>query len=714
MKEKYAFKLLTSLILLLIVNIYTKAQFSSLRFERYNIIDGLSNNSINCILQTRDGYLWIATKDGLNRFDGKTFTVFKYDPSNKESLPENYVMSLYESKNGNLWVGTWGGGLCKYDPISESFIKIHLKLQNDNYIQNIAEDSNGNLWFGTLYGGIFKFNPQQNTLINYNNSSQSKIKIPNNNVTCILINQDNTIWYSTWGSGFGLLDETKKVIKSFTPNPKINSLAHNNIWHLQKYGDNKILISTDYGIDLFDIKTNSFYHNLNLNKKYFPILNSPIRLSFIDDKGQILVGTYEYHGIFIIKEDKGKFHVVSHIQKEEDNSYSLSMDRIRWIYQDNRKNIWLGTEDGLNKLQTVNLFERYEYFPHRKNTLGGKVVSGIISEHDSILWVSYAGSGFDKIDLKKNKIEHFINKANNLNSLSENDVTTIFKDSKNEIWIGTSHSGLNRFNPRNKKFSHFIFSDNYRYINDLNWIQQILEMKDGTLLVGTNAGLFSFDRKRLNFVEFNPIINGRKIFPEYFSINSLYEDSSGNLWVGTWLDGLFCLNEKEKRFFHLLNNGKNSSSISSNKITCITEDKNGNIWFGTHSGGINKLIVKEMRIENITTANGLPNDVIFGIIEDEKRNIWVSTLNGLCRYDPKTKKIRIFNNSEGVINNQFNWHASYKSKNGKIYFGTVNGFISFHPSEIKIDSIPPKVVLTSFKVFGKEKKYRNQSLQLKK
>jgi ligand-binding sensor domain-containing protein len=181
-----------------------------------------------------------------------------------------------------------------------------------------------------------------------------------------------------------------------------------------------------------------------------------------------------------------------------------------------------------------------------------------------------------------------------------------------------------------------------------------------------------------------------------------------------WLDGLFCLNEKEKRFFHLLNNGKNSSSISSNKITCITEDKNGNIWFGTHSGGINKLIVKEMRIENITTANGLPNDVIFGIIEDEKRNIWVSTLNGLCRYDPKTKKIRIFNNSEGVINNQFNWHASYKSKNGKIYFGTVNGFISFHPSEIKIDSIPPKVVLTSFKVFGKEKKYRNQSLQLKK
>lgn len=701
-KRKYLLIKYLLFVSLLISN-KTFPQFSSTRFEQYNIINGLSNNSVNCILQTKDGYLWIATKDGLNRFDGKSFKVFKNNPIKTNSLPENYVMSLFESRNGTLWVGTWGGGLCKYDPIYETFNTIKPRMRNDNYVQNIVEDSKGNIWFGTLDGGIFKYNLQNNTLINFNSTSESKIILPNDNVTFIIVNDDDSIWFATWGSGLGYLNEKSKKIINFFHQPDKNSLSNNNIWNINKYGKDKILVSTDFGFDLFDIKTKKFFHNLSVDNKYNSILNTPIRQTFIDNKGQIWIGTYEYQGIFLVKNNNGKFEIISHIQKEEDNPFSLSMNRIRWIYQDNNFNMWFGTEDGLNLLHTQNYFERFEFFKDRKNSLGGKVVSGIISEGDSILWVSYAGSGFDKIDLINKKINHFTNIPNNNNSLSENDVTTIYKDKNNIFWIGTAHSGLNKYHIKLNKMERIYFDNSYKYQNDLNWIQQILELKNGELLVGTNGGLFLFDRKKSHLVNYNPVINGKNIFPDYFSVNSLFEDKQENLWVGTWLEGLYFYNKRKSKSLHYLNLG-DSNSISSNKVTCITEDKDGLIWIGTYNGGLNIINTRDNKIKIMSTKDGLPNDVVLGIIEDENGYMWVSTLNGLCRIDRDKKRIRIFNRSDGIVNNQFNWHASFKSSNGKIYFGTLNGFIAFYPKDIKVNLIKPKIVFTSFKVMGIEKK----------
>jgi ligand-binding sensor domain-containing protein len=686
-------------VLLFYINYALVAQVQYFSFEHFKISDGLSNNSINAVLQTKDGFIWIATKDGLNRFNGQNFVIFKHDQTSVKSIPENYVMSLFESRDGTFWVGTWGGGLCKYDPVHESFIKIKTNLANDNYVQCISEDKNGSLWFGTLNGGLFKYSPQSKQTINYNTETGGSLKITNNNITSLVLNEDNTLWIGTWGNGFSYFDEQNKIVKNFTHGANKNSLSNNNVWFLQNDQNNKLLISSDYGVDLYDPEKDLFTHNLNVENKFQRFINYPIRQTFRDSYNRLWIGSYEYQGLFMIEKDQKGETQVHRILKEEDDPQSLTMNRIRWIYEDRKRNIWIGTEDGLNKLPALKPFVHFRYFPMRKISLGGRVVSGIIEGKDSILWVGFNGAGFDKIDLRKNIIRHFNHNPNNLNSLSEDDVTSIFLDRFGKMWIGTTHSGLNSFNTKTNSFKHFAFDSPNA---DRNWIQQILETKDGTLLIGTNAGLDIFNRSSETFSVFNPHVNGKNIFPKNFSTNALFEDREENLWVGTWLDGLFRYDKKTQTFYHYMPDYKNPHSISANKITCIMEDSHGFIWLGTLNGGVNKFDKSTGKFYHYSAKQGLPNDVVFGILEDAKGFLWISTLNGLAKFDPIKEKFRNYDVSDGIIHNQFNWHASYKSKSGLMYFGTVNGFMSFHPDSVKIDPSAPSIALTSFKVFGKE------------
>lgn len=699
--SKSYFKIITVLFILAFSEVVT-AQFSSFAFEHFTIEDGLSNNSINAVLQTSDGFLWIATKDGLNRFDGQNFVVFKHDPNSENSLPENYIMSLFESRDGSFWVGTWGGGLCKYDPVHESFIKITTQIKNDSYVQCISEDDFGWLWFGTYTGGLFKYHPKTKHARSFNIETDGPLKIMNNNVTTLAINEDNSLWIGTWGGGFSFFDEKKNYTKHFLHSNDKNSLSHNNIWFVQKEEGEKIIISSDFGFDLFDPKTNTFTHNANIDKKFESILNSPIRQSYRDSYNRLWIGTYEYQGLFMIEKNRSGNTQIQHVVREQDDPQSLTMNRIRWIYQDRKKNIWIGTEDGLNKLPAMKPFVQYRFFPSRKLTLGGRVVSGIVEGRDSILWVGFNGSGFDKIDLKRNSVEHFYHSLTDKNSLNENDVTALFEDKSGKVWLGTTHSGLDLFDPKSRSFKHFtVDAKNPESVN-LNWIQAVLEAKDGSLFVGTNAGLEVFDRRKQALSSFNPIVNGKEIFPKVFSINALFEDKEENLWVGTWLDGLFRYDKRAQKFYRYVPDASDPYSISANKITCVMEDSHGFIWIGTHSGGINKFEKSTGRFYHFSTKHGLPNDVVFGILEDGAGNLWISTLNGLSKFDPKKNKFRNYDVADGITHNQFNWHASFKNRNGQMYFGTVNGFFSFNPDLVKIDPVPPSVALTSFKVFGKE------------
>jgi ligand-binding sensor domain-containing protein len=669
-------------------------------FERINIEDGLSNNSINGILQTIDGFLWIATKDGLNRFDGHEFKVFKNSSTDSTSLPENYVMSLLESHSGILYVGTWGGGLCKYDPINECFIQIRQKGYNDNFIQCLFEDHLHNIWFGTTEGGLFVLNPSNGAIANYSKNNTIN-HIPSNNITSISEDNSCQIWFGTWDAGLIHFNPEKGGFQQLLHDPKNkNTISNNGVWNISNESGNGMILSTFSGIDQINPKTHAIIHNPGFNDTLTSLGPIAIRQTIRDKKGRLWIGSYDYYGLFLIASDESGVVENYRFTNEDYNNQSISIDRIRWIYEDKKSNIWIGTENGLNKLPVRQQFRQFRHLPVRTNSLGGKVVSSILQTKERMLWVGYGGDGFDRIDLQTDLIKHFTFEPTKKNTLSDNDVTYIYESKDGYLWICTMYGGLNQFDPVSEKFIHYSSSPVNSESISLNWVNQVMETSKGVFLVGTNSGLDVLNRGTGKFSRFLPALKeGQKSLPPTISVNALLEDSHQNIWIGTWLDGVYYYNYSERTLTHYLQNKNDPNSISSNKITCIYEDINQDVWFGTHSGGLNKFDSKTGGFKSYTTENGLPNDVVFGIQEDSKANLWISTMKGLVKFNPSEGLIRVYDHYDGLVNNQFNWRACCQNNDGLMYFGGIDGFVSFHPDSIKIDTVAPQVAITSFNIF---------------
>jgi ligand-binding sensor domain-containing protein len=684
------------------------AQFRSFAFERLTIEDGLSNNSINCMLQTSDGFLWIATKDGLNRYNGRTFKVFKNIPLDSTSLPENYVMSLLESRDGSLWVGTWGGGLCKYNAMYETFSRGDSPSPLDDYIQCIYEDQQNNLWYGTTTGGLNLLNRKIGSVTSYHTKLKGKNLFPADNITFIIEDKKGFLWIGTWNNGLIQFNPQTETFKQFThDDSNIHSIANNGVWHLLNDDDKYLWLSTFSGIDVFDLNTYKITHQPNFSVEEKNRLTTPIRQILKDHFGKYWIGTYDYRGLFYYdktgERKRSGNNILNAFLNEEDNPNSISADRIRWLYEDRNNNLWIGTEDGLNKLPATKQFLQYRHFPLRETSLGGRVVSSFCEGENNSLWVGFGGMGFDKIDLNSSSISHFNHYTDKQHSLSNYDVVTLYEDKRGLVWIGTQYGGLNLFNPKTGVVKHYLHDAKKSNSIISNWVQQILEIRKGQFLIGTNDGLQIFNREKESFTPYKPDLkNGAGSFPSALSVNALFEDSEENLWIGTWLDGLYRYSPDEQKLSHFVPDVRNSFSLSSSKVTAIIEDSKGFIWVGTHSGGVNKFDKKTGKFYHFSTYNGLPNDVVFGVQEDKGGNLWVSTLNGLAKYSPTSNTFRVYDVFDGLVHNQFNWRASYKSKSGEMYFGGMNGFVSFYPDLIKVDTILSPITFTSFHVFDKE------------
>ena len=387
----------------------------------------------------------------MNRFDGQNFKIFKNDPNKSSSLPENYVMSLLESKDGTFWVGTWGGGLCKFNPIKETFTRYDLNYADDDYIQAIFEDHQSNIWYGTTTGGINKLDPATKRIISYRTNLIDGYYFPDENITSIIEDEHNNLWVGTWNSGLIKFNPSSQKFIQFKNNPSDkNSISNDGIWNIFNNGDGTLMLSTFAGMDIFDIATNKVTHNKDILKPFNSNFLLTLRQIIKDHNGNLWAGTYNYLGLFLIQNYKKDEKIIRLLNKDDDTG-SLVSNRIRWLYEDRNNNIWVGTEEGLSKLPFYKSFTQYLYEPESKTGLGGKVVSSIVGRKDGIIWVGYGGSGFDRIDLSTNEIIHHKNIPGNVNSLSDNDVISLYLDRKGILWIGTQYGGLNRFDPIDKK-----------------------------------------------------------------------------------------------------------------------------------------------------------------------------------------------------------------------------------------------------------------------
>ncbi len=627
-------------------------KFDGYYFTIYNEADGLSDHTIYCILEDDSGLLWLGTGNGLNRFDRKTqqFTQYTDLPVDTNNLFHNRILSLIQSRDGYIWLGT-GAGLIRFDKKKEVF-KPYLSTSQEyysprsNYILNLFEDNNGIIWVATSYGLVI-FNPATERSTRYYHIPGDSTSISDNNVRCILQEKSGNFWEGT-RMGLNYYDTTSQKIKYYFNDPDDPSSISGN-WITVVYEDHsgQIWVGTEAdGLNWYDRQNDRFirYHNILNDKK--SLSNDRVYSILEDRSGNLWVGTYR--GVNRINKYANDF--VHCLQTTDDNT-SLNNNIIWSFTEDKDGNLWIATSRGVNiQDNNTKLFSYLEHNPLDKNSLAGNDVRTLLYTPDlNCFWFGYWGAGIDKYDLETKRITHFTFNPNK-NSINGDYINDLISDKNGMIWISTGR-GLNRLNPFTGLFENF-----------------------------------KHDPKDLNSISNDITI-------------CLLEDSRGNIWVGT-NDGLNKYINKENKFIRYKHNPDNVNSISNNSIFYIHEDKSGVIWVGTSGGGINKIDTNTEIIKSYTTDQGLPNNVVYGILDDIEGNIWISTNLGLSKLYVTNEQFVNYDVKDGIQSNEFNLGASYRSKDGKLYFGGMNGFNVFDPSKIKNNPNKPVVVISAFRKFN--------------
>ncbi len=680
---------------------------SNYKFEHISIAQGLSQSTIYCELQDRNGFLWFGTLEGLNKYDGYSFTVYRNNPDDSTSIIDNLVNSLYEDNYGRIWVGT-SNGLSVYNPYIDKFINYYFpakykKATGNNQIHVIYQDKTNNIWIGTDIG-LFKVN---------------------------IING--------------------KTFHYIADNATSYSISNNSIWSLTEDHKGNLLVGTGEGLDLLEWKTDKFIHiPLNVFKTANQ-RNKTIRSLFCDSEGNIWVGS-EGGGLFVKKSNDNKFTQYYYDCKNEN---SISSNEISAIYEDHYKNIWIGTFNGLNKFnKEKGDFTSFLQNPNDPNSISNNIIVSIIEDKSGILWIGTFGGGINKLNLEKEKFSLFQCKPNtsntlisnvilsinedkdsviwigsdkglvayysktdkyewfqhqekNINSLSDNIVYAIHQDKSGVLWLATKEGVLNKFDIKNKSFKHFVFSKDY-YKSQLHFaIRTIYEDKQGLLWLGTGNGIYTFNKLNSKFT--NIAIHSDDT-TKYTATNifAIYEDSDDNLWFGTEGNGLCCYNRETNYCNFYKNTPKDTNSISNNNVRAIYEDNNKNLWIGT-SGGLNKFNKQTKTFTTYTTLNGLPNDLIYSIVGVEN-GLWLSTNKGLSYFDFKLNKFRNYYANDGLQSNEFNQNAYFKSSSGFIYFGGVNGLNFFDPNNVKDNNYIPPVYISDFLYYNRAENSDNNTL----
>jgi signal transduction histidine kinase/ligand-binding sensor domain-containing protein len=644
----------------------------AIQFKHFTIDDGLSDNFVIPVLQDRQGFLWVGSKNGLNKYDGAEFTVYSHDPDNSNTISNNYIWSLLEDRAGILWVGTWGGGVNKFDPVTQQFISYQHDKNNSNSLShnniwNVYEDRAGILWIGTDEGGLNRFDPDTETFTHYRHDPKNPHSISSDSVTRIYEDKTGIFWISTYGGGLNKFDpKTEKFVH-------YNNLSNNSLWCLYWDSQNKLWLGTENGLDQFDPKTEKIVH-------YLPDDN--ILSIYEDSSGRLWVGTY--NGLNLFDPVKKKF---TRIKEDDADINSLSDNTIWAINEDKTKTLWLTTNNGLNKYDPGDYrFALYQHNPKTLNSLSDKQVSAIYEDDNGILWLGTEGGGLNKFDRKTNKFVHYKYDENNPNSLSNNSVMSL-RHHDGVFWIGTGGGGLNKFNPKTEKFVHYNKS---KGLNNDSILSIDLDSQ-GNVWIGMDGG---------GVDKFDPVTETFKHYEQNLISNwvtYVMVDSHDNVWIGTET-GLTKLNSKNDTFIHYQYDKDNYLSLSNGFINTLYEDSKSTIWVGTVDG-LNKLNSTTNNFTVYRTKDGLPSNNIIEILEDNQSNLWLSTSKGISKFNPQTEQFRNYNRYDGLQNNLFITDAAYKSKTGELFFGGVNGFNAFYPDKLVDNSYIPPVVFTDFQVF---------------
>jgi signal transduction histidine kinase/ligand-binding sensor domain-containing protein/DNA-binding response OmpR family regulator len=672
-------------------------------FKHLSTSDGLSSNEVRAVFEDSNGFMWFATSDGLNRWDGYKFEVFKNYNNDENSLSTNFLLSLAEDADKNIWIGSNHGGLVKYSTTDEKFYR-YTMLEND------------------------------------------RTSLPGLVVRCIHVDSNNSVWIGTH-SGFAKYDQKKDCFKQFSF-PEDNKDQIYDIRAIFQLNPEELIIQSDHGFFKFRLKTETLerleFYAPNLDQELFR-QNNPV---CFDSKGNLWIGSTK--GLIKLNIKTGQF---KRYQSDNSTSKSINSNSYSVIFEDSRKNIWIGTENkGVNLYNSDrDEFTSYTAGSIKRNSIANNIISNIYEDNNSNVWFSTLEGGVSYFSYKNNQFEYFAHDPDDANSLSNNKIGAFYEDRNGFIWIGTEDGGLNKFSPKTGSIEKYALKTNFIAPSILD----IEPKSDQSLLItGLRIGLYDFNMRNGLFSNLmkdadlsnrptqhiTDLLNDAKgnvwlsthgkegimvyqpgtgqffdartpgPFPrDLLSIPyavSIKEDSKKRLWIVTYL-GMY-MYDSSLHEYHSINN--DTTSLSSNYLYLLFEDSKKNIWLGS-SKGLDRLIETSQgnNFERYSEKYTLAANVK-GILEDNEGNLWLSSNQGITKFDPTTKKSRNFRINNELENQEISERVCFKSSDGEMYFGGTNGFIRFNPEHLKEVMLPSNVAIVDFQIFNTSQKVSGSSV----
>ena len=656
----------------------------SFNFKNITIEDGLSQSTVETIYQDSKGYIWIGTNDGLDRYNGYEFKHYKHDKYDKNSIANNYIVDIIEDKNGYIWVSTIGG-LSRINPDKDEIKNYYSKedsgnLSNSNLWQILCTKDN-RLIASTIDGlNVYDKNKDKFTRILYKEG-----ELPSQYIYSLEEDINGHIWVGT-DNGLVELDKDLNIVKSYQ-----DAIEDSDVYNVYDDSKGKIWVCTlDNGLFKINLDDNSVENYKNNNSK-ISIPSNNVRDIISDSEGKLWIATDK--GLCTFDYEREEFITYN---KKSYQSNSLIDDEIFCLLKDSSGLIWIGTYSGISRFNPNSNFTHFKLDPYEDNSISGNVIHGIYEDDDKTLWIGTNESGVNIINGES--IKHLNKENSNIVSDLIEDITGF----KNYIFIGTNE-GLSVLVKNDKTAKNYTIT-NYTTKDGLpsNKIRSLFIDSKGYLWIGTNKGLAILDTNNNKIIDITYILDEMGVSDKF--IRAVYEDSKGNYYIGCFLEGgLIKINPNTKEYKIYKNIENDDSSISNNSIRYINEDLYGNILVGT-SHGINILNLSTDKFNHYTEKDGLINNTIYGILVDKNNGIWMSTNAGISKLSTEDATFKNFTITDGLQSNEFNGRACFKSKDGNMYFGGINGFNVFNSQDIELSTFEPKVIFDNFEINGTNKK----------
>lgn len=666
----------------------------------YSTDKELSNSLINAVYQDRKGFIWIATENGLNKFDGTRFSIYRHNATDSTSLKNNYVRTLFEDSRGNFWIGCING-LQRYDRATDNFHELFISRKDGRknpHITSIIERRNGDLWIATSGQGAISLKKNSNPA-SFHIETELTDRIGSNYLNVIFEDSRQNLWIATEEKGLYRYSPESKELKSYKAP-----------YHIA--GDDVSAICEDAHGQIFvgTLTKGLFRLSSRQEGNFEPVLyqnrmNLNIRTLIIDTRGKLIIGT-DGEGV---KEYQPQQDIIVDSEINA-GSFDFSKSKVHSLIEDKDHNLWLGIfQKGLILVPGIsNKFDYYGYKSIHNNTIGSSCVMAIHTDEQATIWIGTDNDGLYAINDQGKQLRHYTHQAGNPQSVPGT-ILCLYEDSNQELWLGSYFDGLARMNKQTGTCQDATSLLQGNLNAGKPKVSCIIEDKNKNLWVGTyGSGLYKINLPTQHVTYYESTRNEN----DDWSINRLpndwisylLEDKEGMIWIGTY-KGLAVLNPQTDNF---INYKKQNNLLPGYVVYSLLESSNGEIWAGTSEGLV---CLNKDRLTPVlfTTADGLPSDIICGLAEDEKKNIWISTHQGISKLNPPEKKFINYYAGDGLQGNEFTRTAVFKDKRGKIFFGGTNGVTAFYPQDITEIKKEMNVLITGFHVANRPVKKGDKS-----